>query len=282
MTETVTGRGPSAPTSVSTLVTLLVEQLQPLSGVRALAWGGSHASHTADDQSDIDLYVFVDQPLPLAARRDVVAACGGAQHADLGMTHWGAGDMWIHPASRVVVDLIYFETGWMSEQVEALLARHEPRLGYTTCFLHTLRQSKVLADPSGWLDALRSRIGAYPEALRRNIIRHNREVLRDTLPSYENQIDKALGRGDPVSVNHRVAGLLASYFDVLFAFNRELHPGEKRLLHFARQRCPRLPVDMESDVRRVLSGAATQSSELRADVTRLLDRLDALLDSDAS
>ena len=53
-----------------------------------------------------------------------------------------------------------------------------------------------------------------------------------------------MARGDLVSLNYRVAALLASTFDILFALNRLPHPGEKRLLAFATQHCPLRPAGM--------------------------------------
>jgi len=263
--------------AVPALVERLTVLLRNLPEVRAISWGGSYASGTADSESDLDLYVFVDRDIPLKTREALVAECGGATRADLGMTHWGPGDMWVHPGTGQVVDLIYFQTGWMTEHVEELLVEHKARLGYTTCFLHTLQHARVLADASAWLSALRHRLSDYPEGLRRNIIAHNHQVLREALPSYGNQLVKALRRADPVSVNHRLAGLLASYFDILFAINRQNHPGEKRLLHLARERCTKLPLNMEADVKALLASAAASEGQLETDLTRLLDRLDALL-----
>ena len=101
-------------------------------------------------------------------------------------------------------------------------------------------------------------------------------VLRRTLPSYTNQIAKALLRRDPVSVNHRLAALLASYFDILFALNRELHPGEKRLLEFA-SRCALQPEEMARDIGEVLGGASEPKASFERDLHRLIDRLDTLL-----
>lgn len=69
--------------------------------------------------------------------------------------------------------------------------------------------------------------GTTPEPLRRNIIAHNHPVLRRIITSYFHQIEAAVHRQDVVSIHHRLAALVASYFDVLFALNRVLHPGEK-------------------------------------------------------
>jgi hypothetical protein len=97
------------------------------------------------------------------------------------------------------------------------------------------------------------------------------------MSSYLHQIEYAVRRDDIVSVNHRVAALLASYFDIVFALNRALHPGEKRLLAFARRECALLPIEMDADVAAVLTAAGSASDTIVVHLARLLDRLDALL-----
>jgi hypothetical protein len=74
-----------------------------------------------------------------------------------------------------------------------------------------------------------------------------------------------------------VAALLASYFDIVFALNRVLHPGEKRLIAFARSECTLLPTAMDADIAAVPAAAGMASAEVVVHLTRLLDRLDELL-----
>ena len=102
-------------------------------------------------------------------------------------------------------------------------------------------------------------------------------MLREVIPSYFFQIEKAVKRGDLVSINHRLAGLLASYFDIVFAVNRELHPGEKRLVEKAVASCKKLPEEMEADVTAVLSLSGSGEPALLERLDQMLDRLDALL-----
>jgi hypothetical protein len=114
------------------------------------------------------------------------------------------------------------------------------------------------------------------QPLRERIVAANHRAMRGILSSYEAQIRKAAARGDLVSVNHRIAALLASYFDVLFAANRQLHPGEKRLIALAQELCAARPATMESDLAAVLACSGSTAEVVRP-VTRLLDQLDGFI-----
>ena len=82
-----------------------------------------------------------------------------------------------------------------------------------------------------------------PEDLKANIVVRTREIdqiIEVTIP-----IKKAILRNDVNSVNHREAAFIASYFDIIFALNEQLHPGEKRLIQFAKNNCKILPNNFE-------------------------------------
>jgi hypothetical protein len=81
-------------------------------------------------------------------------------------------------------------------------------------------------------------------------------VLDAIISSYEQQIQTAFLRQDIVSLNHRVAAWLSSYFDILFAANRQFHPGEKRLLAYVEQ-LPSAPESAAEDVRTICAAAGS-------------------------
>jgi hypothetical protein len=166
----------------------------------------------------------------------------------------------------------------MEDQIARVVERHQASLGYTTCFWYTVRNSITYADSHGWFAALQQRCQIeYPEALRQNIVALNYPVLRRIIPAFGNQVEKAAKRSDLVSINHRTAALLASYFDILFAVNRQLHPGEKRLVELARKRCTVLPANMEADLASILLLTAEGIVDLPNRLARLLDHLDQML-----
>lgn len=246
--------------------------------VVAVALGGSRSSGAADLESDIDLYVYTDAVIPRAAQAALIEQSGGTARADLDLPYWGGVNTWLDAPTGIMVDCMHFGVTWMDEQIVRVMEAHQPSMGYSTCFCRTVRQSRVLYDPHGWLAGLQARASqGYPEPLRRNIIAHNHPLLRTMMTSYLYQIKSAVRRSDSVSVNHRLAALLASYFDIVFALNLVLHPGEKRLLAFAHSECALLPVGLDGDMAAVLAAAGAASGEVVGHLTRLLDRLDELL-----
>lgn len=254
-----------------------------LSQVEAIAVAGSCGSGpgTYDSASDVDLYVYTRSEIPLESRRTIVERTGGAIQSNFNLNYWGPGDLWVNAPTGIEMDLIYFDAIWMENQIARVVERHQASLGYTTCFWYTIRQSLSFFDSHGWLANLQQRCSvAYPEVLRQNIIAYNHPVLRGIITSYAAQIEKAVKRGDLVSINHRVAALFASYFDILFAVNRQLHPGEKQLIEFAVNNCPILPVNMETDMASILLLPTADISELPGRIAGLLDRLDEMLENE--
>jgi len=256
----------------------IAELFAPRKQVEAIALGGSLRSSTTDADSDIDMYIYWNEPIPVETRANLMEQMGGASRADLGLTFWGDGDEWYDKATGIEIDLVYFDAHWMEAQVHRVAFEHQASMGYTTCFWYTVRHSSNLYDPSGWFHRLQSNTQIeYPPELRQNIIELNYPVLRDIIPSYANQIKKAVKRRDLVSINHRIAAFLASYFDILFALNHQLHPGEKRLLEKAQMLCDSVPENMVVDVQMLLESGSQGKANTNQFVEQLVDRLDVIL-----
>jgi hypothetical protein len=251
--------------------------------VEAVALAGSRggAAGTSDNVSDIDLYVYTCDDIAIETCRSIVERSGGATRSSLNLNYWGPGDEWVNAFTGIEIDIVYFDAAWMENQIGRVVEKHQASLGYTTCFWYTIRQSLIFFDPRGWFANLQQRCQVeYPEALRQNIIALNHPVLRSIIPSYANQVEKAAKRGDLVSINHRIAAMLASYFDILLAVNRQLHPGEKRLVEFTATNCNLIPVNMELDIASILLLEASDISDLPIRVAGLLDHLDELLENE--
>jgi len=212
--------------------------------------------------------------VPLSVRQAIVAEHGGVARADWAADYWGPADQFISATTGHEIDLVTFDAAWMEAQLRRVLIDHAPSLGYTTALWHAVRVSRPLADPAGWFAGLQALAAVdYPEPLRRAIVAYNRPVLGDMLTSYRAQLAKALDRGDLVSVNHRLAALLASLFDIVFAVNRVPHPGEKRILAHLAARCPSRPEGLAGDVAALLAAGGTAAPATLAHLDRLLGRL---------
>lgn len=257
------------------LAETIAQRFSLLPEVRAVALAGSQATGVAGEHSDIDVYIYTDRDIPASVRQSIGAEF--SDHVEVA-DFWGPGTEWDDRATGIHVDTIYFGADWMEDQLNRVLVRHEASLGYSTCFWHTVRVSQILFDRNGWFAALQARaMQDYPEPLVKAIVAHNTPVLRQIFSSYLRQLEKAASRGDKVSLNHRTAALLASYFDIVFAVNRLPHPGEKRLLEYAEKHCARLPENMRGDITALLAASVYVDTFIGQFVNQLVDHLDEWL-----
>lgn len=230
----------------------VLEQYENLNEVQAIAIGGSSAAKTNDSTSDIDIYVFVKSDISLEKREQIARKY--STKYEVGGEYFGSGDEYFVAELGITFDIMYWNVNWFNSIVENVWEKNYPSNGYTTCFLYTLSNFEILVDKIGWLTNLKQKINQpYPKNLKKNIIERNLNLMKDKpFASYYEQIEKALNRGDIVSVNHRISAFLASYFDIIFAINELLHPGEKRLIKYSLDNCELLPDNFEENIQQLL------------------------------
>ena len=101
------------------------------------------------------------------------------------------------------------------------------------------------------------------------------------MPAFSNQVEKAIKRQDLLSMNHRTSEFFASYFDLLFALNEQTHPGEKRMLDYAKTNCTLMPKQFEENIRNYfqLLYQPQQANEAVIALQTILKQLKVILSS---
>jgi len=255
----------------------VINVLKEFEEVDAITLGGSRAFGWSDDDSDYDLYVYLNRDLNTERRKSVLSQV--CKHMDLGKTHWGVhwDDCILNDGTPLEIN--YFNINSTRQNLSGTLEKHIAWDAYTTCTCYMVFNSQILHDPKGLYSSMVADFTMpYPEQLRKNIISKNRELLSGITPSYLNQIEKAIKRNDEISINHRLASFAATYFDILFAINRKFQPGEKLLIKHASAMCEHLPKDFEENFNDLFSVNGSTISILH----KILLNLDNLIAQSAN
>jgi predicted nucleotidyltransferase len=262
-------------------VRLIANRFAQVPQVFAVALAGSLTGGGSDERSDFDIYIYSETGIPVEARAQIAQELADpSKPVEINNLYWGTEDAWTERRSGIKADLVYWSPGWIEDQIDRVLMRCEAWVGYSTCFWHTVLHSVPYFERGGWFTKLQQRAAQpYPDALRHDVLIKNYPVLRSAIPSYRHQIELAIQRRDRISLNHRIAALLASYFDVLFAVNRVPNPGEKRLILRTGQLCRVLPEKWDQQIEDVLCSAAQpwESLDTLRHIDALLDHLDQML-----
>ena len=248
----------------------IIDEYQKYEGVKAIAIGGSSAGKSSDAMSDIDFYVFTEKDIPLEDREKFIPKYS-SKH-EIGGEYFGSGDEYFVDKMNKQLDVMYWGVNWFEGIVDNVWVKHYPSNGYTTAFLFTLKNFEIIYDTDNWLKNLQDKVkGEYPKKLKQNIIKRNLMLLKDKpFASYYEQIEKGVRRKDVVSVNHRIAAFLASYFDIIFAVNETFHPGEKRLIQYAKENLRILPSDFEENIEMLLKQPNPETMDILDDMTEKL------------
>ncbi|MCD2347083.1 DUF4037 domain-containing protein [Clostridium guangxiense] len=254
----------------------MLNDFSELKEVEGILLAGSRAVKTNDKFSDYDVYVYLSKDISVDERRKITDKY--CSYMELDNRFWETEDDGTLKEGNVQVEIIYRNLDWINDSLDRTIVKCEADTGYTTCFWSNIKNSVILYDKAGKLNKLQDECAVpYPKELKENILKKNYPLLKSKMPAYYYQIEKALKRDDFISVNHRIAAFFASYFDIIFAVNEMLHPGEKKLLKIIRERDLRVPVDMDLNVGNILKFSAAGDFKILEEIDLLINNLNAFL-----
>lgn len=257
------------------MVQKLFDELAALPQIEAIALGGSRAGEEYDEKSDYDVYLYCTSPVSEDVRRGILEKY--CSYMEIGNHFWEYEDNCVLN-SGIDIDILYRELDGFAEGVAAVAERFQAAGGYTTCMWHNLRTCRILYDRDGRLQTVKDRFSIpYPQQLKENIISKNMQLLSDAMPAYRLQIAKAVERRDLVSIGHRTAAFMESYFDIIWAMNELTHPGEKRLVSLCKKQCSVLPADFEENIERLYADLFTNPDAVDEDISRIIRELKKVL-----
>lgn len=251
------------------MIQQLFKEFSLFEEVDAIALGGSRAGENYDEKSDYDVYLYVNSPINEEKRKNILQKF--CSYMEIGNSFWEYEDNCVLN-NGIEIDILYRDMEDFIKGIEKVVIKYQPSNSYTTCMWHNLVTCKIIYDKNGTLEKYKNKYSInYPKQLKENIIKRQLELIDSSMPAYPKQIKKALKRKDFVSINHRVAEFLASYFDLLFAINEVTHPGEKRLIQLCKKKCKILPENFEEDLN--LLFLYMYSDEKQDSFIEVLDRI---------
>lgn len=230
---------PALPADKRALVEDLVGRLSQVAGLAAVVLGGSYASGTQHEASDLDLGLYYHEaaPFPLDQIRQIAEAV--AVRSPITVTdfyEWGAwvnGGAWLLTAHGKV-DFLYRNLDQIQRTITEAhqgIAHHDydqqPTHGfYSVIYLAETRSCVPLHDPDRLIGALKQRVEVYPPRLKQQIIADSLWAAEFTLLHARS----FAAQGDiynTVGCLTRVAGNLTQ---ALFALNERYFMRDKQVL----------------------------------------------------
>ena len=246
------------------------------SGRYALAVAGSHAKGMSDAASDIDFFLYLEDPKPAEERRAIIEAI-----ADPGESMWitpdfhdgawgGSMDFRYHgtPVECTAKLLPEFDALFertMEGEFDIIPADWTSNGYFTYICLPEIDFIQPVDDPYGIIAGYKARLTQYPPKLRRAIVERFLGRSSPWLDSFH--YTSAIGRGDTLFTGPITQHLVLDAIQVIFALNGGYFTGDKKLAG----QLAALPYCPEALLREMgfLLSAPAQSGELERQRTLL-------------
>lgn len=265
------------PEQKRALLEALVSQLSAIEGVEAIVLGGSYASGTFHDASDMDIGLYYSEAAPFAIEEIRRIARGASSEQPVTVTdfyQWGAwvnGGAWIH-TRHGKVDFLYRNLDHVHrtiDQAEQGISHHDygqqPAYGFhSVIYLAETRACIPLFDPRQRIRDLKRRVEVYPPRLKQKII-------QDSLWSVEFTLLHARGFADRADV-YNTAGCMtraaSSLTQALFALNETYFMRDKQVMEVV-EAFPIRPAGYVAEVCRILASPGSTREALTETVARM-------------
>jgi predicted nucleotidyltransferase len=246
-----------------------INDFSKINEIQSIVLGGSRATDRTDNISDYDFYVYSENEISSEIRLKLLSMY--CKRFEIGNNYWELGDNGIFNCD-IEVEIIYRNIDFFEKNVANVVEQFISYNGFTTCFWHNVLTSKIVFDRNGVFKKMKERFSIpYPQELKNNIIKRNMALLCDSLISYDKQITNAAYRKDLINMNNRITAFMASYFDIIFAINELLHPGEKRIMQICLNECKILPNNFENNINMLLNNKTEVINNIIYELKKILN-----------
>lgn len=254
--------------------------LEPLEFIHAVVLGGSRATGTATDHSDIDVGIYYDSAKLDLDRLNAVARALDDAHRENLVCPEGCWGPWVNCGGWLTVDgtptdLILRDSARVARVIDetdrgAVAANYQT--GHPHAFVNVMYRGELAVCKPLWsradFEEMKARAEVYPEPMRRALL----GCFGFEMKFSAELAEKSLSTGDSCYVAGHLFRSASAMHQVLFALNRAWCLNEKR----AAQRIETLPVRPENYARRtaeIFDAPASRGvgllNALRADTERL-------------
>jgi hypothetical protein len=268
---------PNLPEQKQTVLRQLVEKLSKVPGMCAIVLGGSYASGTQHEKSDMDigLYYFEARPFPIEEIRTLAGEISSAGTPTVaGFYEWGAwvnGGAWIQtPVGKI--DFLYRNLDQVRQTIAEArrgISQHDydqqPTYGfYSVIYLAETQVCIPLYDPQSLISDLKSSVEVYPTRLKQ-------KVITDSLWAAEFTLLHARGfaaQGDIYNTAGCLTRAASNITQALFAINEKYFMRDKKVLE-TMAAFPHLPAGYVQQINRILACPGGTVQELSRSVSDL-------------